>query len=124
MHAASASRAASSSGTTSAPPPASLVNNHVDVETTPKVIAPVYAEDAIETASINPARLHVLSRPGRGRGVFASQDLPAGELIEDAPVLLLTKEQWEDGKMDDTILGEYGFCWSNGGMAIALGMGE
>jgi tRNA-specific adenosine deaminase 3 len=45
-------------------------------------------------------------------------------LLEESPVLLLSKEEWDSGKMNDSILGSYGFCWSNGGMAIGLGMGE
>ncbi|KAL1407716.1 tRNA-specific adenosine deaminase subunit tad3 [Vanrija albida] len=72
--------------------------------------------------TINPLGLHVRQLPGRGRGVFASAAIPAGRVLEEAPVLLLTKEQWDGGRMDDTVLGEYGFCWSNGGMALGLGM--
>ncbi|TXT13082.1 hypothetical protein VHUM_01483 [Vanrija humicola] len=72
--------------------------------------------------TINPLALHVRQLPGRGRGVFAAAAIPAGSVLEEAPVLLLTKEQWDQGKMDDTVLGEYGFCWSNGGMALGLGM--
>jgi len=56
--------------------------------------------------------------------VFTSIDIPAGTLLEESPVLVLKKEEWEDGKMNDTILGEYGICWANGGMAIGLGLGE
>jgi hypothetical protein len=56
--------------------------------------------------------------------VFATAPIRAGTVLEDAPVLVLTKEQWERGRMDDTILGEYGFCWANGGMALGLGIGE
>lgn len=56
--------------------------------------------------------------------MFANKDLRAGTKLEDAPVLVITKEQWEDGNMNDSILGEYGFCWSNGGMALGLGIGE
>lgn len=81
-------------------------------------------EPGTETSTINPYLLQVLSRPGRGRGVFASRDLAAGTLIEDAPVLVITQKEWDEGRMNDSILGEYGFCWSNGGMAIGLGMGE
>jgi tRNA-specific adenosine deaminase 3 len=72
---------------------------------------------------VNPLGLHLLSRPGRGRGVFTSRDLPAGVTIEESPVLVLKRDEWELGKMNDTILGEYGFCWPDGGMGIALGLG-
>lgn len=84
-------------------------------------------DDAIPlegASTINPLRLPVVSVPGRGRGVFASDPIPANTLLEEAPVLLLSQKEWEDGKMNDTILGEYGFCWSGGGMALGLGIGE
>ncbi|BEJ02176.1 hypothetical protein CcaverHIS631_0608580 [Cutaneotrichosporon cavernicola] len=74
------------------------------------------------TGTINPLALRVEERPGRGRGVFASGPIRAGVVLEEAPVLVLSKAQWEDGRMDDTVLGEYGFCWSNGGMALGLGI--
>jgi hypothetical protein len=80
-------------------------------------------QDATEPHPMNPLALFLLSRPGRGRGVFAPCDIPAGTLIEESPVLLLSKQEWEMGRLDDTILGEYGFCWSNGGMGIGLGLG-
>lgn len=73
---------------------------------------------------LNPLGLHLLTHPTRGRGVFTPHALPAGTLIEESPVLLLTKQQWDEGNMDGTVLGEYGFCWSNGGMGIGLGIGE
>lgn len=73
---------------------------------------------------VNPLGLHLLSHPSRGRGVFTDKDIPAGTLLEESPVLLLSKQEWEGGRMNDTILGEYGFCWPNGGMAIALGLGK
>ena len=73
--------------------------------------------------TINPYGLYLLKDPQRGRGVFAKTLIPAGTVIEESPVLVLTKSEWEDGKMNDSILGEYGFCWSNGGMAIGLGLG-
>lgn len=73
---------------------------------------------------INPLNLYLTNDPERGRGLFAPRAIPAGTLVEETPVLLLSKGEWEEGKMNDTILGEYGFCWSNGGMAIALGQGK
>ena len=73
---------------------------------------------------INPLGLYLLHSPSRGRGVFTSKEMPAGSLLEESPVLLLNREEWQNGKMDDCVLGEYGFCWSNGGMAIGLGLGR
>ncbi|GMK57869.1 hypothetical protein CspeluHIS016_0407030 [Cutaneotrichosporon spelunceum] len=78
--------------------------------------------DPVTTGTINPLALSVEERPGRGRGVFASAPIRAGTVLEVAPVLVLTKEQWEGGRMDDTVLGEYGFCWARGGMALGLGI--
>lgn len=73
--------------------------------------------------AVNPLQLHLRHIPGRGNGVFTSASIPAGSLIEESPVLLMTAEQWEKGKMQETVLGEYGFCWSGGGQAIGLGLG-
>jgi tRNA-specific adenosine deaminase 3 len=56
--------------------------------------------------------------------VFASRAIPAGEVLEEAPVLVITQEEWDGGRMNDSVLGEYGFCWSRGGMGIGLGIGE
>jgi tRNA-specific adenosine deaminase 3 len=67
--------------------------------------------------------LHLRNHAERGRGVFATYAIPAGTLLEESPVLLLTKEEWEGKKLNETIFDEYGFCWSNGGMAIGLGLG-
>ncbi len=93
------------------PPPASLPS-------------PPHTATSSTSRPINPLALAVEERPGRGRGVFATAHIRAGTVLEDAPVLVLTKEQWEEGRMDDTVLGEYGFCWANGGMALGLGIGE
>lgn len=91
---------------------------------TPPSMASASSPSLSSLETINPLGLKVLQREGRGRGVFASSAIPAGTVLEDAPVLVLTKAQWDGGRMDDTVLGEYGFCWSNGGMALGLGIGE
>nr|XP_019049082.1 hypothetical protein I302_02863 [Kwoniella bestiolae CBS 10118]OCF28012.1 hypothetical protein I302_02863 [Kwoniella bestiolae CBS 10118] len=74
------------------------------------------------THPINPLNLHLTSHPSRGRGVFAPGPIPAGTLIEESPVLVITQREWEEGKMNDSILGSYGFCWRDGGMGIGLGL--
>jgi tRNA-specific adenosine deaminase 3 len=56
--------------------------------------------------------------------VFATRPIRAGTVLEEAPVLVLTQDEWENGRMNDSVLGEYGFCWSAGGMALGLGIGE
>ncbi|KAK4688841.1 phosphoribosyl 1,2-cyclic phosphate phosphodiesterase, partial [Tremellales sp. Uapishka_1] len=74
------------------------------------------------TQAMNPLGLHLISHPSRGNGVFTATAIPANTLIEESPVLVLSKEEWDRGDMNDTILGSYGFCWRNGGMALGLGL--
>ncbi|TYJ57619.1 hypothetical protein B9479_001701 [Cryptococcus floricola] len=71
---------------------------------------------------INPLSLHLLPHPQRGNGVFTDRAIPAGTVIEESPVLLFSKEEWEEKGLDDTVLGSYGFCWSGGGMGLGLGL--
>lgn len=114
--------AATTTSTTDPQPPSDDVH---EVTPTPNSPAPQGLIDPPHPPHpLNPLGLHLLTHPTRGRGVFTPQALPAGTLIEESPVLLLSKQQWEEGNMDGTVLGEYGFCWSNGGMGIGLGIGE
>lgn len=71
----------------------------------------------------NPLRLQVRQTKTAGRGVFAPEDIPAGTVLEESPVLVLTQAEWEQGKLNDGVLGGYAFNWSNGGMAVGLGIG-
>lgn len=73
---------------------------------------------------INPQATHLKHHPDRGNGVFATHHIASGSIIEESPVLIITKDQWDQGEMDDCILGEYGFCWRGGGMGIGLGSGK
>lgn len=83
-----------------------------------------HTTEMVEKRDINPCRVHLRYQPGRGNGVFASERIAAGTVIEESPVLLITREQWAKGDMQETILGEYGFCWSGGGQGLGLGLGE
>jgi SET domain-containing protein len=65
--------------------------------------------------------LYIAQSPGRGRGVFARQPIPAGTLIEQAPVIVVPTGQWE--RADKTILFDYFFAWGEHS-AIALGYGS
>ena len=58
--------------------------------------------------------------PVHGTGVFATRDLPAGTLVERAPVLVVPGE---DGDLlADTALSGYLWGWGDeGDLAIALG---
>ncbi|KAJ7288446.1 cytidine deaminase-like protein [Mycena rebaudengoi] len=60
---------------------------------------------------------------GKGRGVYASRPIASQTVVESSPVLLFTKEEYEQhGRF--TILDEYTFKWRNGSMALALGIGS
>ncbi|WVQ85356.1 hypothetical protein IAT38_007521 [Cryptococcus sp. DSM 104549] len=97
-------------------------NSHLPSSSTTTATADPTAAPAPAPHPMNPLNLHLLSHPTRGNGVFSPRAISAGTLIEESPVLLLSKEEWEKGEMDGTVLGSYGFCWSGGGMAIGLGL--
>ncbi|OBZ68733.1 SET domain-containing protein 7 [Grifola frondosa] len=60
---------------------------------------------------------------GKGRGVYASQDIPAQRVIEISPILVFTSGEYEQhGK--HTVLDHYTFKWRDGRMALALGLGS
>lgn len=61
---------------------------------------------------------------GKGRGVFATRAIPAGEVIEISPVLCIPAKEYYDG-VDRSVLSGYVFTWKGieGGMALALGLG-
>ena len=82
-------------------------------------------DDADFTTLVNPLRLVLRETPTAGRGVFATQDIPVvGTVVERSPVLVLSKEEWERGRLEEGVLGGYAFSWSQGGMAIGLGIGK
>jgi GNAT superfamily N-acetyltransferase len=56
--------------------------------------------------------------PGRGRGVFASGFLAAGELIDESPVVVVPASELEH--LDRTVLENYYFVWGRDG-ALLLG---
>ncbi len=57
-----------------------------------------------------------------GRGVFAKRDFNEGELIEDCPVIVFSKEELEE--IDKTVFYDYYFAWEKNKGAIALGLGS
>jgi SET domain-containing protein len=75
--------------------------------------------DSIVLSKTNALEIH--HSPGKGRGVFARQPIPAGTLIERAPVIVVQAGQWEG--MERTILFEYFFAWQEHS-ALALGYGS
>lgn len=56
---------------------------------------------------------------GKGRGVYARRDFRAGEIIEQAPVIVLGDDQYE--LLNHTALRDYYFDWGEGCCAIPLG---
>ncbi|MEO2076272.1 MAG: SET domain-containing protein [Bacillus sp. (in: firmicutes)] len=56
-----------------------------------------------------------------GRGIFATRDIPKGELIHVAPVIISPKSEYKHLKK--TILMDYVFWWGED-CAVALGYGS
>ena len=70
------------------------------------------------------ARLEVRSAGARGRGVFALEAIPAGNLIESADVIPVPRTEME--AIEACVLADYYFRWGEDGRegAIALGYGS
>jgi len=56
--------------------------------------------------------------PGKGRGVFARQDIAAGTIIETAPVLVVAEED-----LEATGIAGHCFLWTKGKVGLPLGYG-
>jgi SET domain-containing protein len=70
-------------------------------------------------------RLEIRADPQKGRGVFAREPIPAGALIEAAPVIVVPAAQC--ALIDKTVLHDYYFHWDGdpdgeGRGAVALGL--
>ncbi|TKA55697.1 hypothetical protein B0A53_02833 [Rhodotorula sp. CCFEE 5036] len=90
------------------------------------------------TPHLTRAPIEIATRdPAVGRGVFATCDIPAGEVIEISPVLVLGEEEYtgrrkgernSDGELrgvEASQLRGYVFTWGrDGSMAVALGIGS
>ena len=59
--------------------------------------------------------------PGKGRGVFATDTIAPGTLLEVCPVLVLGREEYETHGAH-TVLAHYTFVWPGGGQAVCLGL--
>ncbi len=68
--------------------------------------------------------LLVVKIPGKGRGVRAGRRFVRDEVIERAPVVVLSATDWEIASQTD--VSRYCFSWGRGGLqaAIALGIGS
>ena len=68
-------------------------------------------------------RVFVGRSPGKGRGVFAAEDIPCGAEIMRGSVMTISEDEF--ALIDSTLIGDYPFRWSHHdsaiGHAIALG---
>jgi uncharacterized protein len=71
-----------------------------------------------------PGYLFVSRTSDRGRGVFTSKDIKAGEVFEVAPMIVFSKK--DRASIDNTYIYEYYFEWGKNGNkgALALGFGS
>lgn len=65
--------------------------------------------------------LIILPTDSRGRGVFATADIPAGTTIEISPVIVM--EQKDRGHLDQTRLHDYIFEWGGELLQCCVGLG-
>lgn len=65
--------------------------------------------------------LEIKMTPNKGRGVFASADIEAGEIIEESPVIVLNEE--ERLLVEKTILNDYIFEWGDLGEKACMALG-
>jgi uncharacterized protein len=74
--------------------------------------------------SLQNGHIYVAPSTLHGTGVFASQDIEVGDMIEICPVLLFPKEQLVH--FQQTVLDDYYFDWGDNDdfYAIALGYGS
>ncbi|KAJ4491294.1 cytidine deaminase-like protein [Lentinula edodes] len=83
---------------------------------------------SVSSSSIAPEHLNssgcrIQYSESKGRGVYASREIPRNTVIEISPVLFFGKEEYEKyGKY--TVLDHYTFKWKDGRMALALGLGS
>lgn len=107
------------------PPYPSLASMFPTLTTTTTTTASTESNSSPAPYALNPHSLQLTTRPPPTyRGVFTSplQTLPAGTLIETAPVLVIPAHEWEFGKK--TALDHYAFVWGRrGDMAVAFGLG-
>lgn len=72
---------------------------------------------------LSPTPYVIRTLPSKGRGLFATADIPRGHLLHTAPCILVTKDEY-DNHMKHTVLEEYLFNCSNGDKLLALGFGS
>src|SRR5882724_1803155 len=65
----------------------------------------------------------VKSAPGKGRGVFATGAIKAGDVIEKVPVLIVPIESLVNG-LKSPVLSSFFYLWNKKQVAISLGYGS
>ena len=68
--------------------------------------------------------LRVVRVLGKGRGVRAGRTFAPGDVIDSAPVVVLSAQEWE--LVGQTVLANFAFGWdeAKGSVAIAFGQGS
>lgn len=56
-----------------------------------------------------------------GRGVFTSEDIEAGKVVEISPVIVMTNE--DRALLDQTLLHDYIFVWGRKGAGCCMALG-
>jgi SET domain-containing protein len=69
---------------------------------------------------IHPA-LYIDNTKEMGRGIFTSQDLANDIIIEESPVIVMSKEEREH--LDKTLLHDYIFEWGRGSRQCCMALG-
>ena len=65
--------------------------------------------------------LYIADSPGRGRGVFTNENIPADTVIEIAPVIVMSGA--ERILLDQTLLHDYIFEWGDDRLGCAMALG-
>lgn len=65
--------------------------------------------------------IYIKRTAGRGRGVFTKDRLAAGELIEIAPVIVMSKKDRQF--IDQTLLHDYIFEWGSSKLECCMALG-
>ena len=65
--------------------------------------------------------LHILPSENRGKGVFTSEDIKSGTVLEISPVLIM--EAGDRIHLDKTRLHDYIFEWGESGKQVCMALG-
>mmetsp|Transcript_15147 Transcript_15147/g.25153 ORF Transcript_15147/g.25153 Transcript_15147/m.25153 type:complete len:175 (+) Transcript_15147:140-664(+) len=84
-----------------------------------------------DTVHVPTTRMYIKNVPGKGRGVYAGEDIPSRKLINISPVLLFPEGGGVNGDCgaacgcpEREILAHYTYTYDKDTQALALGMGS